>query len=80
MMLADPGFVKAKPIEPLHQFQIALDTRGRIFVHRVKRRQEHAVTKRDTWHGVSPGRTSRSRDVIRVQQIANPDGNHEPIA
>jgi len=27
-MLANPGFVKPQPVEPLHQLQVALDARA----------------------------------------------------
>src|SRR5579871_6915286 len=50
MMLADPGFVEPQPVQPLHQLEIALDAGRRIFVHRMKRWQEDAVTQWDTWH------------------------------
>jgi hypothetical protein len=49
-MLADPRFMEAKPIEPLHQLQIAVHARGRVFIHRMKRRQEDAVAEVDLWH------------------------------
>src|SRR3546814_701963 len=46
MMLADPGFVEAQPVEPLHQFQVTLQAGRRILVHRMERGQKYAVSER----------------------------------
>jgi hypothetical protein len=47
MVFAYPRFVKAEPVEPLHQLEVAIHAGGRILVHRMERRQEDAVAERD---------------------------------
>ena len=83
-MFADPGFMEAEPVEPLHQLQSALDARRRVFVHRIGMA---AGTRRDAAEcGMRPwvvflqrGRfmwaaygTAYADDVIRVHGIADP--------
>src|SRR5436309_1698063 len=50
MMLADPRLVKAEPIEPLDQLEIALEALGRVFLIGVERRQEDPVPQVDLAH------------------------------
>ena len=52
MMLADPGLMKAEPVEPLHQLEVAVHAGGGVLVHRMERRQEDAVAELD--HGQAP--------------------------
>src|ERR1700731_4715531 len=49
-MLADPGFVEAEPVQPLHQFEIAIHAGGGVLVHRMERRQKDTVAKLDHGH------------------------------
>jgi hypothetical protein len=42
MMFADPGFIVTKLIEPLDQFQIAVDRQRGVVADPVKRSQEDA--------------------------------------
>ena len=51
MVLADPRLVEAEPVEPLHQLQVAVHAGRGVFVHRMERRQEDAVTELDLGHG-----------------------------
>ena len=53
MMLADPGFVIAEPVEMIDQLQIALDAQRRVLVDRMKGREEDAVLEFDG-HELSP--------------------------
>src|SRR5690349_8887576 len=50
MMLADPCLVEPEPIEPLDQFEVALEALGRVFLVRMKRRQKDAVSQIDLAH------------------------------
>jgi hypothetical protein len=54
MMLADPRFMEAEAIQPLHQLQVAVHARRRVFVHRVERRQEDTVAKLGLRHDAPP--------------------------
>jgi hypothetical protein len=51
MMFADPRFMEAETIEPLHQFEVSVHTCRRVLVHWMERRQEDAVAKVDLGHG-----------------------------
>ncbi len=50
MVLADPGLVKAQPVEPGHQLQVALEALRRVFLVRMERRQENPVAQVDLGH------------------------------
>src|SRR5438477_13029948 len=50
MMLADPRLVKAEPVEPDHQFEIAVEAGGRVLFHRMERRKKDAVPEGDLGH------------------------------
>ena len=42
VMLANPGFVKAEVVEPLHQLQVAFQGKGRVFAGPVERAHKDA--------------------------------------
>ena len=50
MVLADPRFVEAQPVEPGHQLQVALEALRGVFLHRMERRQEDAVAELELGH------------------------------
>ena len=41
VMLADPGLIEAQVVQPLHQFQVAVQGQGWIFAHPVERPHEN---------------------------------------
>src|SRR5262245_62157349 len=45
MVLADPRFLVAQPVEMLDQLEVAVQAERRIFVDRVERRQKDAVAQ-----------------------------------
>jgi hypothetical protein len=47
MMLANPRFVIAKPIQMLDEFKVAVDAKRRILVQRMEGREEDAVSEFD---------------------------------
>src|ERR1700738_1663807 len=47
VMLADPGFFVAKPVQVLDQFKVAMKCFSWILVERVKRGQEDAIAHRN---------------------------------
>src|SRR5205823_8767325 len=74
MMLADPRLVKAEPVEPDHQFEIAVEAGGRVLFHRMEGRQKNAVPEGDLGHqclalGVS-SRTASYRKGTRWRSSA----------
>jgi hypothetical protein len=52
MMLADPGFLVAQPVEMLDQLEVALDAERRVLVDGMEWREEYAVAQLDG-HGRS---------------------------
>ena len=42
MVLADPGFVVAQVVEPLHQLEVAVYRKSRILTHPMEGTQEYA--------------------------------------
>jgi hypothetical protein len=40
-VFANPGFIEAKVVQPLHQFQVAVDGQCGIFANPVKRSHEY---------------------------------------
>src|SRR5207249_5580692 len=61
MVLADPGLVKAEPVEPHRQFEIAVEAGRRVLLHRMERRQKDPVPKGDLGHqGLALGVSSRA--------------------
>src|SRR5262249_20269656 len=51
VMLADPGFVVAEPVEPLEQFHVAREREVGIFAEAVERREEDAEGHTFVGHG-----------------------------
>ena len=70
MVLADPGLVEAKPVQPLHQLEIAVHAGGGILVHRMEWRQENAVSELDWGHD----RPQERRNRHCARHVAPPQG------
>jgi hypothetical protein len=74
MVLADPRLVKAKPVEPDHQLEIALEALGRVLLIGMKRRQKDPVPKVDFAHcGLASAPALYSTELVR-------DRKHSPAA
>ena len=79
MMLADPGLGKAELLEPLDQLEIALHAERRVFVGRMKGRQENASPQVPRWGHKSLGRCDFSglalaEPIIKDRIIAGKRG------
>ena len=89
MVLADPGLVEAKPVQPLHELEIAVHARGGILVHGMEWRQENAVSELDWGHDRPRERTTGIvRGMLRhlkvdierralIQQLSLADGRQK---
>src|SRR5262249_23526194 len=58
VVLADPGLVVAQLVEPPHQLEVAVETRGRVFVHGMERGEEDPEAQRRRVHPSAPSSPS----------------------
>src|SRR5207245_7603990 len=72
MVLADPRLVKAEPVEPRHQLEVALEALGRVLFVGVERRQKDSVSKTDLAHrGLAFAVAGDSSEVGRSRKHAS---------
>jgi hypothetical protein len=50
VVLADPRLVKAEPVEPHHQLEVAVEAGRRVLFNRMERRQKDPVSESDLGH------------------------------
>src|SRR5438067_986595 len=83
MVLADPGFVVAELVQPLDQFEIALQRKGRVLIRAVEWGEEdpesHSATPRWSKEHSSCGCVEGRSTLPRLprQEVANLDPDTE---